>query len=50
VNLRDEVRDRILEVNGFPGVSGVLTMRADGNARKRPFLLTVRRGQIVEAH
>jgi ABC-type branched-subunit amino acid transport system substrate-binding protein/predicted negative regulator of RcsB-dependent stress response len=48
-NSRDEVRDRILEVKGFPGVSGVLSMRADGNARKRPFLLNVRRGQIVEA-
>jgi len=47
---RREVRDRILGAKGFPGVSGVLSMRADGNARKRPFLLTVRRGQIVEAH
>jgi len=46
---RQEVRDRLLNVKGFPGVSGVLSMRADGNARKRPFLLTVRRGQIVEA-
>jgi hypothetical protein len=49
-NSRPDVRDRILEVRGFPGVSGVLSMRADGNARKRPFLLSVRRGQIVEAH
>lgn len=48
-NSREDVRDRILEVRGFPGVSGVLSMRADGNARKRPFLLSVRRGQIVEA-
>jgi len=50
VNTREDVRDRILEAKGFPGVSGVLSMRADGNARKRPFLLSVRRGQIVEAH
>jgi ABC-type branched-subunit amino acid transport system substrate-binding protein len=49
VNSRHDVRNRILEVQGFPGVSGVLSMRADGNARKRPFLLSVRRGQIVEA-
>jgi ABC-type branched-subunit amino acid transport system substrate-binding protein len=48
-NSRRDVRDRLLEVRGFPGVSGVLSMRADGNARKRPFLLSVRRGQIVEA-
>ncbi|MBW2716811.1 MAG: penicillin-binding protein activator, partial [Deltaproteobacteria bacterium] len=33
-NSREEVRDRILEVKGFPGVSGVLSMRPDGNARK----------------
>jgi hypothetical protein len=49
VNSRDDVRDRILEIKGFPGVSGVLSMHADGNARKRPFLLNVRRGQIIEA-
>jgi ABC-type branched-subunit amino acid transport system substrate-binding protein len=48
-NSRHDVRDRLLEVKGFPGVSGVLSMRSDGNARKRPFLLSVRRGQIVEA-
>jgi len=48
-NSREEMRDRILEVRGFPGVSGVISMGADGNARKRPFLLTVERGQIVEA-
>ncbi len=49
VTSRRDLRDRILEVKGFPGVSGVLSMRSDGNARKRPFLLSVRRGQIVEA-
>jgi branched-chain amino acid transport system substrate-binding protein len=47
---RSDVRDRLLSVKGFPGVSGVLSMNPDGNARKRPFLLTVRRGQIVEAN
>ena len=49
-NSREDVRDRILEVKAFPGVSGVLSMQPDGNARKRPFLLSVRRGRIVEAH
>jgi ABC-type branched-subunit amino acid transport system substrate-binding protein len=49
VNSRDAMRDRFLDVRGFPGVSGVLSMGVDGNARKRPFLLSVRRGQIVEA-
>jgi ABC-type branched-subunit amino acid transport system substrate-binding protein len=47
---REEVRDRLLGVVGFPGVSGVLSMNVDGNARKRPFLLSVHRGQIVEAN
>ncbi|MCH8891260.1 MAG: ABC transporter substrate-binding protein, partial [Myxococcales bacterium] len=46
---RRDVRNRLLRVKGFSGVSGVLSMRPDGNARKRPFLLSVRRGQIVEA-
>jgi ABC-type branched-subunit amino acid transport system substrate-binding protein len=45
---RDDARDRFLDVKGFPGVSGVLSMSVDGNARKRPYLLSVRRGQIVE--
>ena len=48
-NSRYEVRDRILGIKAFPGVSGVLSMHPDGNARKRPFLLSVRRGRIVEA-
>ena len=36
---RTAVRDGVLGVRGFPGASGVLSMRQDGNARKRPFLL-----------
>jgi ABC-type branched-subunit amino acid transport system substrate-binding protein len=43
---RDEVRDGILSITGYPGVTGVLTMRKDGNAKKRPFLLAVERGRI----
>ena len=45
---RGEVREGILAASSFPGVSGILAMRADGNARKRPFLLGVKRGHIVE--
>jgi ABC-type branched-subunit amino acid transport system substrate-binding protein len=48
VRSRIELRDQILGVSAFPGVSGVLSMGADGNARKRPFLLGVHRGQIRE--
>jgi ABC-type branched-subunit amino acid transport system substrate-binding protein len=43
---RQAVRDGLLSVQGYPGVTGVLSMRADGNARKRPFLLGIERGRI----
>lgn len=45
---REEVRDGLLSVESYPGAAGILTMRSDGNARKRPFLLTVERGKIVQ--
>jgi branched-chain amino acid transport system substrate-binding protein len=45
---RDAMRRGLLAVHGFPGVTGVLTMRADGNARKRPFLLSVEHGEIIQ--
>jgi len=38
---RQAVRDGLLAVRAFPGASGSLTMRPDGNARRRPFLLEV---------
>jgi ABC-type branched-subunit amino acid transport system substrate-binding protein len=43
---RDDVRDGILRVHGYPGVSGVTSIQADGNARKRPFLLGITRGRF----
>lgn len=45
---RSALRDGVLATESYPGVSGVLTMRADGNANKRPFLLSVEKGQIVQ--
>jgi branched-chain amino acid transport system substrate-binding protein len=45
---REDVREGVLHVAGYPGVTGVLTMRADGNARKRPFLLAVEHGHITQ--
>lgn len=44
---REEIRDGVLDVASYPGVTGTLTMGADGNARKRPFLLRVERGEIL---
>ena len=45
---REAVRDGVLATEAFPGAAGILTMRADGNANKRPFLLGVERGEIVQ--
>jgi ABC-type branched-subunit amino acid transport system substrate-binding protein len=44
---RTEMREGLLTVRAYPGVSGITTIRADGNARKRPFVLGVRGGHIV---
>ena len=44
---RSEVREGLLAVRAYPGVSGVTSVLPDGNARKRPFLLGVRGGHIV---
>ncbi len=46
---RTQLRDALLRIEAYPGASGVMTIRRDGNADKRPFLLTVQEGQIREA-
>ena len=45
---RASVRDGILTMRAYPGVTGILSMRADGNAHKRPFLLEIERGHFVQ--
>ncbi len=45
---REAVRDGMLSTRGYPGVTGILSMRPDGNAHKRPFLLEVEGGRIVQ--
>jgi hypothetical protein len=45
---RQAVRDGVLATEAYPGVAGVLSMRSDGNAKKRPFLLGVDKGQIIQ--
>ena len=45
---RGHVRDGLRKVASFPGVSGVTSIGADGNARKRPYLLGVEHGRIVQ--
>jgi len=43
---RPRVREGVLRTAGYPGVSGIMSIFPDGNARKRPFLLSVKRGRI----
>ena len=44
---REEVAGGLLATRAYPGVSGVTSVRRDGNAAKRPYLLGVNRGRIV---
>jgi len=43
---REEVREGMLAVTAYPGVTGVIRIRSDGNARKRPFLLRVKNRRV----
>jgi ABC-type branched-subunit amino acid transport system substrate-binding protein len=44
---RTAVAQDLRETRRYPGVSGTTTIDADGNARKRPFLVGVRAGAFV---
>jgi ABC-type branched-subunit amino acid transport system substrate-binding protein len=44
---REEVRDGLHAVRSYPGMSGVTTILADGNAEKRPYLLGIQDGHLV---
>lgn len=43
---RRGLREGLLDTRAYPGATGVLTMRPDGNARRRPFLLGVSGGRF----
>lgn len=45
---REAIRDGVLATRAYPGVTGILSMRADGNAHKRPFLVEVEGGRFVQ--
>jgi ABC-type branched-subunit amino acid transport system substrate-binding protein/predicted negative regulator of RcsB-dependent stress response len=47
---REDVREGVLRIKAYPGVSGVMRMSADGNAKKRPFLLGVERGRMKQVN
>jgi ABC-type branched-subunit amino acid transport system substrate-binding protein len=44
---RIELKEGMLRVHAYPGVSGVTSFLSDGNARKRPFLIEVQRRRFV---
>lgn len=48
VRTRSELRDGLAQIRGFPGVSGVTTIDADGDAEKVLYALSVRAGQIIQ--
>ncbi len=48
VRTRPELRDGLAQIRGFPGVSGVTTMDADGDAEKVLYMLSVRGGKIIQ--
>ena len=41
------MRSGLLATELYPGVSGVTSIGADGDTRKRPFLIEVRDGQMA---
>jgi branched-chain amino acid transport system substrate-binding protein len=45
---RAQLRDGLLRVRDFPGVSGLTTIDEDGDAEKIPYFLTIQNGQIVQ--
>ena len=45
---RPELRDGLARIRDFPGVSGVTSMDADGDAEKVLYVLSVREGRIVQ--
>lgn len=45
---REELRNGLRELRGHPGASGVISIAEDGNARKRPFLISVEGKDFVQ--
>lgn len=45
---REQLREGLLTIESYPGVSGTTTITETGEAQKDLFLLTVRRGRIVQ--
>ena len=48
VRTRPQLRDGLARIRDFPGVSGVTSMDADGDAEKVLYVLSVREGRIIQ--
>ena len=48
VRTRPQLRDGLARIRDFPGVSGVTSMDADGDAEKVLYVLSVRAGRIIQ--
>ncbi len=48
ISTRFELRDQLVQLRDFPGVTGITSLDQDGNAVKIPYLLTVKDGQIIQ--
>ena len=47
LHARGDVRNGLLAVRAYPGVSGNTTILSDGNAEKYPYLLGIESGEII---
>ncbi len=45
---REQLREGLLTIQGYPGASGTTTITETGEAQKNLFLLMVQRGAIVQ--
>ena len=50
ITTRDDLRDSLFQVRDYPGLSGLTTITPEGDSEKIPYLLTIRRGQIVQVN
>jgi branched-chain amino acid transport system substrate-binding protein len=48
INSREELRDKLFEIEAFPGVTGTTTFTETGDAEKQLFILSIRGKRIVE--
>jgi ABC-type branched-subunit amino acid transport system substrate-binding protein len=47
---RDALRDRLLHVQDFPGLSGITSFTPQGDTEKVPYLLTIHKGRITQVN